>query len=103
MPVPTMGPTIRTYCWIIEIQSHPNGVGKMQQVKAVQGNMGHSLLATLSEMASRAYAAVSERNAQRASVRHLRTLSDYHLKDLGIDRSEIMSVVYSDTSDRIRD
>jgi len=74
----------------------------MQQVKAVQGNMGHSFLATLSEMASRAYAAVSERNAQRASVRHLRTLSDYHLKDLGIDRSEILSVVYSDTPDRIR-
>jgi uncharacterized protein YjiS (DUF1127 family) len=97
-----MGPTIRTYCWIIEIQSHPNGVGKMQQVKAVQSNVGHSFLASLSEMAFRAYVAVSERNARRASVRHLRALSDYHLKDLGIDRSEILSVVYNDILDRIR-
>jgi uncharacterized protein YjiS (DUF1127 family) len=53
-------------------------------------------------MAFRAYVAVSERNARRASVRHLRALSDYHLKDLGIDRSEILSVVYNDIPDRIR-
>jgi uncharacterized protein YjiS (DUF1127 family) len=82
--------------------SYRNGVGKMQQVEAVQGNTGHSFLASLTELAFRAYEAVSDRNTRRASVRHLRSLSDHHLKDLGIDRSEILSVVYNDAPDRTR-
>jgi uncharacterized protein YjiS (DUF1127 family) len=39
---------------------------------------------------------------RRKAMEHLRGLSDAHLRDLGIDRSEIMSVVYADTGERRR-
>ena len=42
------------------------------------------------------------RNQQRRSVRQLRALSDHHLRDLGIHRSEITSVVYGRDADRVR-
>ena len=46
--------------------------------------------------------AVKYRNHQRRSVRHLRSMSDHTLKDLGIHRSEINSVVYGRDAERVR-
>ena len=39
---------------------------------------------------------------QRRSVEHLRSLTDQHLKDLGIHHSEITSVVYGREAERVR-
>ena len=39
---------------------------------------------------------------QRRSVEHLRSLTDQHLKDLGIHRSEINSVVFGRDAERVR-
>ena len=74
----------------------------MQQVKAVQRSTGRSFAASATEFAFDAYGAVARWSEQRKSVRYLQTLSNHHLKDLGIDRSEIMSVVYGETQDRLR-
>ena len=39
---------------------------------------------------------------RRRAIRHLRSLSDHCLKDIGIDRSEIVSMVYGTGRDRSR-
>lgn len=41
------------------------------------------------------------RNQQRRSVRHLHSMSDYHLRDVGIHRSEIASMVYGRYDKRV--
>lgn len=74
----------------------------MQQVKTVQHSTGHSFAASVTEFAFQVFGAVVRWDEKRKSVRHLQTLSNHHLKDLGIDRSEIMSVVYGDAPDRLR-
>ena len=43
-----------------------------------------------------------DRRARRATVRILQSLDARTLKDIGISRTEIDSLVYSDRSDRIR-
>ena len=42
------------------------------------------------------------RRHQRRAVEHLRAMTDQHLKDLGIHRSEITSVVYGRDAERVR-
>lgn len=42
------------------------------------------------------------RSQQHRSVRHLRAMSDYHLRDLGIHHSEITSMVYGEKMEGIR-
>ena len=39
---------------------------------------------------------------QRDSVRHLRSMPDHTLRDLGIHRSEINSLVYGRDAERVR-
>lgn len=41
-------------------------------------------------------------NPKRESVRCLRAMTDYQLKDLGIHRSEITSLVYGRDAERVR-
>jgi len=48
----------------------------------------------------REWAAYWTRNAQRATVRILQDLDDATLRDIGLSRSEIDSVVYSNARDR---
>jgi uncharacterized protein YjiS (DUF1127 family) len=40
--------------------------------------------------------------AQRASVRLLSSLNDRTLQDIGVDRSEIESIVYAKSRERVR-
>jgi uncharacterized protein YjiS (DUF1127 family) len=48
------------------------------------------------------FQAYGRRRAQRATVFMLRGLDDRVLSDIGIDRSEIESVVYGKPGDRLR-
>jgi uncharacterized protein YjiS (DUF1127 family) len=75
---------------------------KMQHVHTLRRTAGHGFLSFLGEGATQVLHAVSRWNERRKAVRYLHELSDYHLKDLGIRRSEILSVVYGETSDRRR-
>lgn len=48
------------------------------------------------------HAAIARRRKRRRDSRHLRDLSDYQLKDLGLRRSEIDPVAYGQASDHVR-
>lgn len=57
---------------------------------------------SVSEIVRSFWKAWEFRNHQRKSVRHLRSMPDHILKDLGIHRAEIRSVVYGKTAERTR-
>lgn len=54
------------------------------------------------ELVQTLWASLLRRSKQRRDVRHLRGLSDQHLRDIGIRRSEISSVVYGQAADLAR-
>jgi len=58
----------------------------------------HRLLATLGEWQR----AVRAWHSRRATVAALQSLGHHGLKDLGIDRSEIVSVAYDTSGERVR-
>ncbi|MEI5677772.1 MULTISPECIES: DUF1127 domain-containing protein [unclassified Mesorhizobium] len=49
-----------------------------------------------------AYDAFRANRSQRRTVRDLSKLDDYMLKDIGITRSEIMSIAYDSSTERMR-
>ena len=51
-------------------------------------------------LTQRAWAAYRTRRAEHATIAMLRALDDRALRDIGIDRSEIESVVYAARADR---
>jgi len=73
----------------------------MQQVNAVKHGFSVSFAAAAAGFVVRVGQMFSRWHERRNSVRHLESLSDYHLKDLGIDRSDVRSVVYGRTTGRI--
>ena len=45
------------------------------------------------------WAMLTRWNTRRRDIRHLNEMSDHHLNDIGIRRSEIRSVVYGEAMD----
>jgi len=45
------------------------------------------------------WAMLTRWNTRRRDMRHLNALSDHHLNDIGIRRSEIRSIVYGEAMD----
>ena len=41
-------------------------------------------------------------NQRRRDIEHLRSMSDHHLKDINVRRSDIPSIVYGEATDRIQ-
>ncbi len=58
---------------------------------------------SLMERVRIAYNAFRAGQSQRRTVRDLSKLDDYMLKDIGITRSEIMSIAYGSPKERMRD
>jgi uncharacterized protein YjiS (DUF1127 family) len=56
----------------------------------------------LTHALKQAWAAYLSRHGRRATVLSLKSLDDHTLKDIGIDRSEIESVVYGEPEERLR-
>ena len=54
------------------------------------------------ETARRMYRAMRERSEHRRAVRELRAMNRHVLKDIGIDRSEIVSVIHGQPGERTR-
>jgi uncharacterized protein YjiS (DUF1127 family) len=61
---------------------------------------GPGLAETASKLGRSLVNWVVRSHQRRKAVEHLRGLNDAHLRDLGIDRSEILSIVYADTGER---
>ena len=71
------------------------------QVLTTQANDG-SVLRRVLDAVKRAWVGYWTRRARRATVFALHALDDRTLKDIGMDRSEIESVVYAQPRDRAR-
>lgn len=70
----------------------------MRHAEAVRGHRETGSLASHAlSLAHRAWRTYWARKAQQTTVLILRSLDDHTLKDIGIDRSEIESVVYTET------
>ena len=71
--------------------------------RALLRRMGESLR-QLALRAARRFEEGQRRRAERATARYLHELDDHLLRDLGIDRSELMSIAMNpgDTSRRLR-
>ncbi|HJZ43119.1 MAG TPA: DUF1127 domain-containing protein [Hyphomicrobiaceae bacterium] len=67
---------------------------------AIPGQVTPSGRPGLSGLLKREWSAFWTRSAQRATVRILRGLDDATLRDIGLSRSEIDSVVYGAPGDR---
>lgn len=63
---------------------------------------GESLWMSLSAMACQAGEAIAQRRARRVAASGLRGLSERTLKDIGIHRTEIGSVVHGSSHERMR-
>lgn len=74
----------------------------MQQVNTLRQAAGHGFLSHIAAAAKFVFREVKQWNDRRKAVRYLHELSDYHLQDLGVRRSEILSVVYGDAPERRR-
>ncbi len=55
--------------------------------------------ADVRNVVGRLLAEVRRWNTRRRDMRHLNELSDHHLNDIGIRRSEIRSIVYGEAMD----
>ena len=55
----------------------------------------------VTKAASTAWQAVKRHNQRRRAVEHLRSMTDQHLQDVGIQRHEIFTSVYGTNTDRV--
>lgn len=60
------------------------------------------LLQAMSDAIARVWRAYLDRRTRLATLRVLHSMDDRMLKDIGIRRSEIHSVIYSEAGDRVR-
>jgi uncharacterized protein YjiS (DUF1127 family) len=74
----------------------------MAQAHAMKPGLLASATQGIGNRIERAWAAYWSARARRATVLMLRSLDGRTLKDIGIDRSEIESVVYGQPGDRCR-
>lgn len=69
----------------------------MQAINAIWNSSFKRSETGLIMMAARLRRDIMRRRERRRAAHYLRTLSDYHLYDIGIRRSDILSAVFGET------
>ena len=67
----------------------------MQYVRAINDYTGASFKTSLVDVMAGLFGLMARWNEQRLASRYLQTLSDQHLSDIGLRRSDVWSSVYS--------
>ena len=69
----------------------------MQNVRALPTCTGFWSPACLADMTAGLFRLIARWNERRLAARYLQTLNDHQLSDIGLRRSDILSVVYGET------
>ena len=67
---------------------------KMQYVRAIHDYSGYAFKSYLAEVMAGLVGLMTRWNEQHRASRYLQTLSDQHLSDIGLRRSDVWSSVY---------
>ena len=76
---------------MLPYQRHPNSGGSFQQLDGPPGIRVLRLFSSLESLARQTAGWISRWCRRRADARKLQALSDHYLRDVGLDRSQIVS------------